>query len=94
MTDASMREGESISGWGDRIAGETGLPAETRDAIVEFAEFLRYSHVHNLRPGEPVPPNVLRRFRGVFGLTHREIDQVEAALWRSEVARPETEAGR
>lgn len=94
MTDANMREGESIPGWGDRIAGESGLPAETRDAIVEFAEFLRYSAVHDLRPGAPVPPNVLRRFRGVFQISHTEIDQVEAALWRSEVARPETEAGR
>jgi len=96
MVDASMLPGESIPAWGDRIGAEHDLPAETVEAVTEFAEFLRYGHVHDLRPGEPVPPNVLRRFRRTFGMTHAEIDDYEGELWRQEVARidPIREDGR
>lgn len=39
-------------------------------------------------------PNLLREWRDYVGLTHAAIDSYEANVWRAEVARPETEAGR
>jgi hypothetical protein len=59
-----------------------------------FVDFLRLNH--EFGSWMHWPPNLLRQqpWRTYFGLTHMEIDQIEAALWRSEIARPETEAGR
>lgn len=88
------REGESLPAFVDRLVGTEGLPVETGDAILEFGEFLRWSAGFEHQPGDPIPPNIMRRFRSLLGLTHREIDRYETRLWRAEVARPETEAGR
>lgn len=71
-----------------RLEADGEIPTETADTIEEFAAFLRTTHRLGLRPGEPVPPNVMRRFRVLLGVSHAEIDEVERQLYRTEVARP------
>jgi len=79
MVCINPRPGESIETLADRLVGEGALTEVDRDAVVDFAAYLRDTAVH----GEPATwgPNLLRRHRQCLGLSHAEIDQVESQLW-------------
>jgi hypothetical protein len=75
MVCASPRPGESVEAMADRLVGEGVLTDGDRDAVVDFAAFLRDTHDH----GDPSTwaPNLLRRHRRLLALTDGELTAIE-----------------